>query len=871
MKTFKELMAEVAQPISKGEKAFVAAHKIDHKNLVPGVTDQDHIFNGSAQRLDPSTASYHDRDDVKAYDAGLKVEEEVEQIDEVSAGAVNKYISKAKTSLKDLQKKGDERKAYTRDDSIRMATRKLDGGNAKVMAKEDVEQVDEAEAKTASGTKWSKIPGDKEHKVSVTVHSNGRKHVFTGTHSYVAKKLKDEHGMSMHDVKFKNASDMKEDIELDEKTLTSAEMKKREDVVKAIKREHPKMDKSMMYAIATKTAKRVAEEYVVEDEDEMDYEGEMAKAELNAICDKAGILADMLENDTQLEAWLQSKITKAKYMIDSVYDYMMYSNKGDREENEMESPYSQSGAMADNYSSFLNRMGEETELDEAAEKQYIEVTNKHTGAVKHIEVHPTKAYAALNQYRDKNNTARIVSKKPSVKEEMELDEARRGRPRKDGSTSGEEEGGREHIIVQLRKANNLRGERHTEFNDNSKHKLPLQHVKKALDMHSNMKPQQKAEFEARLAKSHASFHDAVSGKPAEKPKAKISLGGMKKEEVDPTSRRSDRGDLKAAVITNKAGKLEVIKRQAARKELKVDADMQKEAVDMNTANVKKIVKHDCAKHVEHAEWGNGVCIPEQHTIVETAEGEGYVSHYDVMFEHGIEQNVPVESLNVVVSESHEHSGRKMSEALKGDQHKIDANKNGKVDAHDFKILRGKTSKYTIKLEPKKARPAFKEEIEQVDEGGKYNWDKAHKHGLTDTLGNRMLNKKPLPKAGPSKAQLAILAAKANLVGKGGKIKEEAEIEESVKANMAQDSVNKLQKDPLASKEKITLPPTQGNEPVGGEGEIATGAGKYSIAEDTLNKLYDSLSEENKEVFIQMYETEEGKLELLAFAEEQGIE
>jgi hypothetical protein len=30
-----------------------------------------------------------------------------------------------------------------------------------------------------------------------------------------------------------------------------------------------------------------------------------------------------------------------------------------------------------------------------------------------------------------------------------------------------------------------------------------------------------------------------------------------------------------------------------------------------------------------------------------------------------------------------------SEELKGDQHKIDANKNGKVDGHDFKLLRGK--------------------------------------------------------------------------------------------------------------------------------------------------------------------------------------
>ena len=31
----------------------------------------------------------------------------------------------------------------------------------------------------------------------------------------------------------------------------------------------------------------------------------------------------------------------------------------------------------------------------------------------------------------------------------------------------------------------------------------------------------------------------------------------------------------------------------------------------------------------------------------------------------------------------------MGEELKGNQHKIDANKNGKVDAHDFKLLRAK--------------------------------------------------------------------------------------------------------------------------------------------------------------------------------------
>jgi hypothetical protein len=52
---------------------------------------------------------------------------------------------------------------------------------------------------------------------------------------------------------------IKEDS-LDEKTLTSAEMKKREEVAKAIERENPKMPMGKKMAIATATAKKVAEE-----------------------------------------------------------------------------------------------------------------------------------------------------------------------------------------------------------------------------------------------------------------------------------------------------------------------------------------------------------------------------------------------------------------------------------------------------------------------------------------------------------------------------------------------------------------------------------------------------------------------------------
>ena len=64
----------------------------------------------------------------------------------------------------------------------------------------------------------------------------------------------------------------------------------------------------------------------------------------------------------------------------------------------------------------------------------------------------------------------------------------------------------------------------------------------------------------------------------------------------------------------------------------------------------KKVKHSCATKVEHAEWGKGNTLKEQHTLDE----DGTITHYDVMFEHGLEQDVPVPTLNILVSEMHEH-------------------------------------------------------------------------------------------------------------------------------------------------------------------------------------------------------------------------
>ena len=53
-----------------------------------------------------------------------------------------------------------------------------------------------------------------------------------------------------------------------------------------------------------------------------DYEGDMARGELQAIIANAQDLLSQIEEKTELEAWVQSKITKAADYISSVRNYM---------------------------------------------------------------------------------------------------------------------------------------------------------------------------------------------------------------------------------------------------------------------------------------------------------------------------------------------------------------------------------------------------------------------------------------------------------------------------------------------------------------------------------------------------------------------
>ena len=111
---------------------------------------------------------------------------------------------------------------------------------------------------------------------------------------------------------------------------------------------------------------------------------------------------------------------------------------------------------------------------------------------------------------------------------VELDEAKRGRPRKDGSSassSDSEDTGNQHLIMQMRKHISTRGQHKVTFKDGKSHDVGVQTAHKVIKHHDNLpKPSDKEAFIAHASKSKEHMHDALAGKK-EPVKPKVSLGG----------------------------------------------------------------------------------------------------------------------------------------------------------------------------------------------------------------------------------------------------------------------------------------------------------------------------------------------------------
>jgi hypothetical protein len=67
-------------------------------------------------------------------------------------------------------------------------------------------------------------------------------------------------------------------------------------------------------------------------DDGMDYEGGMAKSQMLKMKKYAVALCDMIEDESQLESWVQAKLTKASDYMSSVFHYLDYQRSKMREE-----------------------------------------------------------------------------------------------------------------------------------------------------------------------------------------------------------------------------------------------------------------------------------------------------------------------------------------------------------------------------------------------------------------------------------------------------------------------------------------------------------------------------------------------------------
>jgi hypothetical protein len=200
---------------------------------------------------------------------------------------------------------------------------------------------------------------------------------------------------------------------------------------------------------------------------------------------------------------------------------------------------------------------------------------------------------------------------------------------------------------------------------------------------------------------------------------------------------------------------------------------------------------------------------------------------------------------------------KVYEALKGSQHKIDANKNGKVDAHDFHLLR------------KKKKVA--EEAEQIDEISAEKKD-AYAQKASKQLPGLF------KKSGETASDARKYYNRKNTVRKIAN--EEAELEE--KLNMDKASMGTVIKDfqksdapqfkgksqdkrrAMAIAAKLTA--ERSGKPLRKEEKLADLLGDLTETHRrTMLSVFDKLNEDNQKKFLEACETPEGVESMLDFS------
>jgi hypothetical protein len=128
--------------------------------------------------------------------------------------------------------------------------------------------------------------------------------------------------------------------------------------------------------------------------------------------------------------------------------------------------------------------------------------------------------------------------------------------------------------------------------------------------------------------------------------------------------RSKKPAYKTAATTWERRYKDDARRREAGVEKAIDR-LAKEEFEIEEAKDTPGQNHQCALHVKSEQFGEGKTLFSQHA---EPDENGMIAWYDVMFEHGIEKQVPTSELEILMSEAHmNHSKRRMKEEVDIDE------------------------------------------------------------------------------------------------------------------------------------------------------------------------------------------------------------
>ena len=544
-----------------------------------------------------------------------------EVVNELSSELLGRYKTAAGASAKAADASGNYAKGDKRFKGINKATNKQFDND---MKKEQVE-IDEATVKTQKyeGGKVMTVhhgashsyPLHPEHQKAIRNLKHGEKTSFrdeTGTKVNVHRDVQDVHFTSNKTSTTTTVphSYFSEEVELDEATPTSMQVKQGIGIARdkryaggnmtgAVKA-MDKVNKGLAQHPAVKKELQKQNEDV--DKGEYDYEGQMARTQLQTTMRNCEDLIDMIEDDENMPEWVQSKITLAQDYITTVRDYLQSKQELGEEKTTGATKLVHTRTGAD---------GAKYHIMQDSPTDYS-VHREHKGKTTHIDT-----YGSLHRAKSVLDN--------EVKESVELTESHAELSKHISDFSKGVKSSAAKQSTYKRDGKPIHNMKHVETD--SDHQKVFDHLKKM---------------------------------------GYKKTGGYDSKPNEFTMHHNrDEMTAKSDPVHHSSG---------------VSAHVEKE-------HGGKTKVHFTHRNIK--EQAPVAPVPDRKYIKGTPENKAYKATKKPINGHptNVKEDKKEETMLTFAS---------FVEALKGNQHKIDKNKNGEVDAHDFKLLR-------------------KEETEQIDE------------------------------------------------------------------------------------------------------------------------------------------------------------